>query len=55
MAAQQRRVVIERTSENPMIALSGVRSSCDMFARNSDFIRLACSATFFCWSVCSKR
>ena len=24
-----------------MIALSGVRSSCDMLARNSDFIRLA--------------
>ena len=25
-----------------MIAFSGVRSSCDMLARNSDFIRLAC-------------
>src|SRR5215471_2622105 len=24
------------TSENPMIAFSGVRSSCDMLARNSD-------------------
>ena len=25
-----------KTSENPMMALSGVRSSWDMFARNSD-------------------
>jgi hypothetical protein len=29
------------TSEKPMIALSGVRSSWDMFARNSDLCRLA--------------
>ena len=29
------------TSENPMIAFSGVRSSCDMLARNSDLCRLA--------------
>jgi hypothetical protein len=37
-----------------MIALSGVLSSCDMFARNSDFILLeASSSTFFCWSLCS--
>jgi hypothetical protein len=34
-----------------MIALSGVRSSCDMLARNADFMRLASSSsTFFCWS-----
>jgi hypothetical protein len=32
------------TSENPMIAFSGVRSSCDMFARNSDLCRLATSS-----------
>ena len=31
------------TSEKPMIALSGVRSSCDMLARNSDLCRLAAS------------
>ena len=44
------------TSENPMTAFSGVLSSCDMLARNSDFIRLASSSsTFFCWSVSSKR
>src|SRR3954469_4686205 len=36
-----------RTSENPMTALSGVRSSCDMLARNSDLCRLAISS----WSV----
>jgi len=29
------------TSENPMMALSGVRSSCDMLARNSDLCWLA--------------
>ena len=29
------------TSEKPMIALSGVRSSCDMLARNSDLCWLA--------------
>ena len=29
-----------RTSEKPMTALSGVRSSCDMLARNSDLCRL---------------
>ena len=32
------------TSEKPMIALSGVRSSCDMFARNSDLCWLATSS-----------
>ena len=31
------------TSEKPITALSGVRSSCDMFARNSDLWRLATS------------
>ena len=36
-----------RTSENPITALSGVRSSCDMLARNSDLCRLAISS----WSV----
>ncbi len=30
-----------KTSENPMTALSGVRSSCDMLARNSDLCWLA--------------
>ncbi len=35
-----------------MMALSGVRSSCDMLARNSDFMRLASSSsTFFCCSA----
>src|SRR4029450_9496195 len=33
-----------RTSENPMTAFSGVRSSCDMFARNSDLCWLATSS-----------
>ena len=43
-------------SEKPMMAFSGVRSSCDMVARNSDFMRLACSSsTFFSSSVRSKR
>ena len=32
------------TSEKPMMALSGVRSSCDMLARNSDLCRLATSS-----------
>jgi hypothetical protein len=32
-----------RTSENPMIALRGVRSSCDMFAKNADLCWLASS------------
>src|SRR5437867_12116546 len=38
-----------RTSENPMMALSGVRSSCDMLARNSDLCRLAVSS----WALLS--
>ena len=33
------------TSEKPMIAFSGVRSSCDMLARNSDLCRLASSSS----------
>ena len=33
-----------KTSEKPMIALSGVRSSCDTLARNSDLCRLAASS-----------
>ena len=33
------------TSEKPMIAFSGVRSSCDMLARNSDLCRLAVSSS----------
>src|SRR5215813_10640019 len=32
------------TSENPMIAFSGVRSSWLIFAKNSDLVRLAASA-----------
>ena len=32
------------TSENPITAFSGVRSSCDMLARNSDLCRLATSS-----------
>ena len=38
-----------RISENPMMALSGVRSSCDMLARNSDLCRLAASS----WALLS--
>ena len=33
------------TCEKPMIAFSGVRSSCDMFARNSLLCRLAASSS----------
>ncbi len=33
-------------SENPMIAFKGVRSSWLMVARNSPFVRSACSAAF---------
>ena len=32
-------------SENPITELSGVRSSCDMLARNCAFIRLARSSS----------
>jgi hypothetical protein len=43
-----------RTSEKPMIALSGVRSSCDMFARNSDLCRLAASSCRLFCSISRK-
>ncbi|OWK25268.1 hypothetical protein AJ87_12330 [Rhizobium yanglingense] len=36
-----------RISEKPRMALSGVRSSCDMLARNSDFALFAASARSF--------
>ena len=36
-------ILSPKTSEKPMMALSGVRSSCDMLARNSDLWRLAAS------------
>ena len=35
------------TCENPRIALSGVRSSCDMFARNSDLCWLVASSSAY--------
>jgi hypothetical protein len=35
---------LRQHSEKPMIALSGVRSSCDMLARNSDLCLLATRA-----------
>jgi hypothetical protein len=39
-----------------MMALRGVLNSCDMLARNSDFMRLAStSSAFFCCSACSRR
>ena len=37
-------ILSPKTSENPMMALSGVRSSCDTLARNSDLCRLAASS-----------
>ena len=42
------------TSENPMIALSGVRSSCDMLARNSDLCWLATSSSRLFISISRK-
>ena len=36
-------ILSPKTSEKPMMALSGVRSSWDMLARNSDLCRLAAS------------
>ena len=36
-------ILSPKTSEKPMMALRGVRSSCDMLARNSDLWRLAAS------------
>ena len=44
-----------RTSEKPMIAFSGVRSSWDMFARNSDLWRLAASSSRLFSSSSRKR
>ena len=35
-----------------MIALSGVRSSCDMFARNADLCWLAISSWWNSWAFC---
>ena len=43
------------TSENPMMALSGVRSSCDMLARNSDLCRLAASSWALLSAISRKR
>ena len=40
------------TSENPITALSGVRSSCDMLARNSDLCRPATSSWWDFSSSC---
>ena len=43
-------------SEKPMMAFKGVRSSCDMVAKNSDFMCEACSSsTFFSCKERSKR
>ena len=42
------------TSEKPMIALSGVRSSCDMLARNSLLCRLAISSCRLLSSISRK-
>ena len=41
------------SSENPMIAFSGVRSSCDMLARKALFARLASWASRVWFSSCS--
>ena len=38
-------IALRSTWEKPLIAFSGVRSSCDMFARNSDLWRLAASSS----------
>src|SRR6266511_6483133 len=43
-----------RTSENPMMAFSGVRSSCDMLARNSDLWRLAASSWWLLSAISRK-
>ena len=43
------------TSEKPMIAFSGVRSSCDMLARNSDLCLLAISSCRLFWRNSSVR
>ena len=44
-----------RTSEKPMIAFSGVRSSCDMLARNSDLCWFATSSSWLFSSISRKR
>ena len=44
-----------KTSEKPMIAFSGVRSSCDMLARNSDLCRLAASICRLLSSISRNR
>ncbi len=49
-------ILSRSTSAKPMMALRGVRNSCDMLARNSDFILFACSRArmAFCkWEVFS--
>ena len=38
-------VPLRSTCENPLMAFNGVRSSCDMWARNSDLWRLATSSS----------
>ena len=43
------------TSEKPMTALSGVRSSCDMLARKSDLCWLVVASSRRCSSSCSYR
>ena len=45
----------DRTSEKPMMALSGVRSSCDMLARNSLLCWLAISSCRLLTSISRKR
>jgi hypothetical protein len=44
----------DSTSEKPMIAFSGVRSSWDMFARNSDLCWLATSSSRLLSSISRK-
>ena len=45
---------VSSTSENPMTAFSGVRSSWDMAARNSDLCRLASSSRSLACSAASR-
>ena len=47
-------ILSPKTSEKPMMALSGVRSSCDMLARNSDLCRLAASICRLLSSISRK-
>src|SRR5215472_526393 len=53
MAAVDRSSSARRNSEKPMMLLSGVRSSWDMFARNSLFIRFASRTRSF-WMTRSR-